>query len=93
LFIAAWFFFLAVGAGAGFAAMKVWPARKDRFAARLLWSLHSPMIIALTAILLPFMARDVHLTWKFTITWFVGMVLSSLTTLPLILMLIKGLKE
>lgn len=92
-FIAVWFFQLAVGAGAGFAAMKIWRARDDKFVFRLMLALHAPIINALTAIVLIFMARGVRLTWKFTITWFVGALLADLAVLPLILLLIKGLKD
>lgn len=93
LFIFVWFFQLAVGAGAGLAAMKIWRVRDDRFAFRLMLALHAPMINALMAIVLIFMARGVRLTWKFTITWFAGALLADLVALPLILLLIKGLKD
>lgn len=93
LFIVAWFFFLAVGAGAWFAAIRIWPERKDRFAFRLMIALHAPMVYALMSIVLIFMARGVRLTWKFSITWFTGTLLADLAVLPLILLLIKGLKE
>jgi hypothetical protein len=93
LFIAVWFFQLVVGAGASFAAMKIWPAREDRFAFRLMLALHAPMVNALMAIVLIFMARGVMLTWKFTITWFAASLLGNLALLPLILLLIKGLKD
>lgn len=92
-FIAVWFFQLAVGAGAGFAAMKIWRVRDDRFAFRLIFALHAPMINALMAIVLIFMTRGVRLTWKFTITWFAGALLADLAILPLVLLLIKGLKD
>lgn len=93
LFIAVWFFQLVVGAGAGFAAMKIWRARDDKFAFRLLLALHAPIINALMAIVLIFMARGVKLTWKFTAVWFAGSLLADLAVLPLILLLIKGLKD
>lgn len=93
LFIGVWFFQLAVGAGAGFAAMKIWRARDDKFAFRLMLALHAPIINALMAIVLIFVARGVRLTWKFTITWFAGALLADLVVLPLVLLLIKGLKE
>lgn len=82
-----------VGAGAAFAAMRIWPERKDKFSFRLILSLHAPMITALMAIVLIFMARNIRLTWKFTITWFVGTLLADLAVLPLTLLLIKGLKK
>lgn len=93
LFIFVWFFTMVIGAGAGFAAMKIWPARKDKFAFRLLLALYAPMFYALNAIVLIFMARGVKLTWKFTTTWFIATLLADLAMLPLILLLIKGLKQ
>lgn len=93
VFVVIWFLHLIMGAGAGFAALRLWPMRADKFTFRLMLYLHALMIDAISAIVLVFMARGVTLTWKFSITLFAATVLKDLVRLPLVVMLIKGFKD
>jgi hypothetical protein len=87
-----WLLQLAVGCGAGYAAYRLWQDRANQFVRRAMYHLHATMIIALATVVLPFMSKDVRLTWRFTYTLFIFMGLWNLVSLPLILFVIRGPK-
>lgn len=93
IFVIIWFLYLAVGAGAGFAAWRIWPAHKDLFTKRLLLFLHGLMADALTAIVLVFLAKGVQLTWKFSVALFAGALIKTIVSMPLLLMLMRGFTD
>lgn len=90
--IIVWFLQLAVGCGAGYAAYRLWPDRRNSFARNTMIHLHATMIIAAASVVLLFMARGVRFTWKFTYALFIFMALWNLVSLPLILFVIRGPK-
>lgn len=85
-----WFFHVFIGAGAGFAAWRLWPDRDNPFIRRVIIALHQSIIGALWAICLLFLSRDVRLTWKFSIVLFGGTAIMDCVTLPLLLYIIRG---
>lgn len=89
-FVVIWFLHLALGAGSGYAILRLWPNRKNALIWRLAIYMHATVIGALTSIALVFLSRGVKLTWKFTFAWFLGTLLMDLARVPLILFLVKG---
>jgi len=85
-----WFLHVFLGAGAGFAAWRLWPDRDNPFIRRLIVSLHGLMLSALWAIVLLFLSRGVRFTWKFSIAFFGGTALIDGIWLPLVLYIIRG---
>lgn len=92
IFVAIWFFQLAVGAGAGYASYRLWSERKNEFVKVVMIHLHTSMLTALAAIVLLFLSKGVVFTWKFSSGLFAFMLLWSLTPLPLILFVLRGPK-
>lgn len=93
IFVVIWFLYLATGAGAGFSCWRIWPMRRDRFASRLILALHAMMVDALLAIVLVFLGKGVKFTWKFSIAIFVAATIKMAVSLPLLLMLMRGLED
>lgn len=93
IFVVYWFAHLALGAGAGFASLRLWNSRKNPFILRVALFMQSLVISALLAIVLVFLARGVKLTWKFSIAWFAGYMLMGALQVPLIVFLLKGTDE
>lgn len=89
-FVVVWFTHLALGAGAGFAVLRLWEDRKNPFILRVAIYMHAAVVGALMAIVLVFMAKGIKLTWKFSITWFAGTLLMDALRVPLILYIVKG---
>lgn len=87
-----WFFHLLVGAGGVFAIIRLWPERQIDFIKFTMIHLHAVVLDALMAIFLLFMARNVQLTWKFSIAWFIFTLARDIVRLPLILWLFLGSK-
>jgi hypothetical protein len=92
LIILAWLFQLATGCGAGYAAYRLWPDRKEVFARNVMVHMHATMIVSLAAVTLLFVSKGVHLTRLFTYTLFGFMTAWNLVSLPLILFVIRGPK-
>lgn len=90
VFVILWFCHLVVGAGAGFAAYRLWPERDNPFVAMTMISLHAPMLNALAAIVLLFVARGVKFTWKFSAVLFGFMFLWDIVTTPLVFFILRG---
>lgn len=84
------FIHLLIGAGAGFAILRLWYYRENPLIRRMAVFMHATPIGALTSIVLLFMAKGVHLTWKFSITLFAGTLLMDLVRIPFILYVCKG---
>jgi hypothetical protein len=85
-----YFVHLLVGAGAGFTVLRLWYYRGNPLIRRMAIYLHSAPIMAVTSIVLIFMAREVQLTWKFSIVWFAGTLLADLTRLPFVFYMLRG---
>lgn len=90
IFVILWFCHLAVGAGAGYAAYRLWPERDNPFIAMTMIALHAPMLNALAAIALLFVVRGVKFTWKFSIMLFGFMFLWDVVTTPLVFFILRG---
>ena len=91
-FVVIWFYHLVVGAGAGFAAWRLWPERKIRFVKYTMIHLHAAILDSLSAIVLLFLAKGVHLTWKFSAALFAFTVMRDCVRLPLIFYVMRGPK-
>lgn len=91
-FVVVWFFHLAVGAGGGYAILRLWPNRNNPLIRWLAIFMHATPIGALVSIVLVFFAKGVHLTWKFALAWFIGTFLMDLVRLPLIFYLVRDSK-
>jgi hypothetical protein len=85
-----YFVHLLVGAGAGFTVLRLWYYRGNPLIRHMAIYLHSAPIMAVTSIVLIFMAREVQLTWKFSIVWFAGTLLADLTRLPFVFYMLRG---
>ena len=90
IFVVIWFLHLAVGAGAGYAALRLWRARRNPFIWRTGLYLCAMVVDLFASILLVFMARDVRFSWKFTIVMFAAAVIEDMIRLPLIIYVLKG---
>lgn len=85
-----YFVHLAIGAGTGFAILRLWYYRDNPLIRRMAIFMHAAPVTALTSIVLLFMARGVTLTWKFSITLFAGTLLADFIRLPFIVYVLKG---
>jgi hypothetical protein len=90
IFVVIWFGHVALGAGAGYAALRLWYSRHHPLIGRLGLYINAFIIDVLSAIVLLFVARGVTLTWKFATVMFVSTLLSDVIRAPLILYLIRG---
>lgn len=91
--VAVWFFNLALGAGAGYAALRLWSSRHQDLIRELGLFLSGFVVDTAGSAVLIFVANGVTLTWKFTAVWFGSALLSNLLRTPLILVLIRGPKR
>lgn len=91
--IAIWFYNLALGAGAGYAALRLWSSRHQDLIREMGLFLSGFVVDTLGSVVLVFVASDVKLTWKFTSVWFISTLLSNLLRTPLVLVLIRGPKR
>lgn len=85
-----YFIHLGIGAGSGFTILRLWYHRSNPLIKRMAIYMHAAPIGALTAIVLLFMSRGITLTWKFTITLFVGTLIADLVRLPFVVYMLKG---
>lgn len=81
---------LLIGAGAGFAILRLWYYRDNPLVKRMAIYMHAAPIGALTSIVLLFMAKGVTLTWKFSITLFAGTLLADIVRLSFVVYVLKG---
>src|SRR5689334_10400222 len=89
-FVTIWFIHLILGVGAGYAALRLWYARHHPLVRWVGLYINGFIVEAITAITLIFVARGVHLTWKFSSVMFIGAFLGDLVRAPLIVFLIRG---
>lgn len=85
-----YFVHLGIGAGTGFTILRLWYYRDNPLIKRMAIYMHAAPIMALTSIVLIFMAKGVTLTWKFSIIWFAGVLLADIVRLPFVVYMLKG---
>lgn len=85
-----WFLHVFIGAGAGFAAWRLWPDRENAFIRRVVIALHAQMVATISAIVLLFMSSGVVFTRKFAVTLFLSTLIMDAAVLPLILYIVRG---
>lgn len=90
LFVIIWIIHLALGCGAGYAALRLWYSRRIPLIKWLGLYINAFIIDVLSAIVLLFVAKGVTLTWKFATVMFASTLLSDIVRAPLIFYLIKG---
>lgn len=90
VFAIIWVIHLALGFGAGYAALRLWYSRHYPLIKWMGLYINAFIVDVLSAIVLLFVARGVILTWKFTTVMFVSTFISDLIRAPLIFYLIKG---
>ena len=88
--IVIWMFHVVIGAGAGYATIRLWEFRTQPLIMRLGLFLTGYVVETLSAVVLLFLARGVRFTLKFTAVMFGLMLVSDLLRVWLILYLIKG---
>lgn len=89
-FVVIWFAHMALGIGAGYAALRLWHSRHHPLIKWLGLYINAFIIDVVSAIVLLFVARGVKFTWKFTAVMFISTLLSDIVRAPLIFYLIKG---
>jgi hypothetical protein len=90
IFVAIWFIHIGLGAGAGYAALRLWYLRANPLIKWMGLYMNAFIIDVLSAILLLFVTKGVTLTWKFSTVLFVSTIISNIFRAPLIFYLIKG---
>jgi hypothetical protein len=85
-----WFQRLVMGAGAMYAAVRMWGLRQQPLSWRLGIYMLGFSLEAIVSAVLIFLAKGVHLTWKFAAVMILGGWLSDSVRIPLIFYLIKG---
>lgn len=89
-FVIIWFVHLALGVGAGYAALRLWHGRHHPLIKWVGLYMNAFIIDVLSAVVLLFMAKGVVFTWKFATVMFVSTFLADIVRAPLILYLIRG---
>jgi hypothetical protein len=90
IYIAVYMLHLALGAGAGYAALRLWPARRHPLVWRVIIYMHGFIIETITSVVLLFVARGTYFTQAFAVVLFSGMFLGDVVRAFLIAYLIKG---
>lgn len=90
IFVISWLVHVGLGAGAGYAALRLWYFRHHPLIKWMGIYILAFIIDALSAIVLLFVAKGVKFTWKFSAVMFVSALLSNLFRAPLIFYLIRG---
>lgn len=93
LYVLIYIVHLALGAGAGYAALRLWPARHHALVWRVIVYMHGFIIEAVTSLVLLFVAKGTFFTQKFAAVLFTGMFLGDIVRSFLIVYLIKGPAE
>lgn len=81
---------LILGAGAGYAALRLWGSRHHPLVWRVIVYIHGFIIEAVTSVVLLFVARGTYFTQSFAAVLFAGMFLGDIVRAFLIAYLIKG---
>lgn len=90
IYIVVYLLHLALGAGAGYAALRLWPARRHPLVWRVIVYMHGFIIETIASIALLFVARGTYFTQAFAAVLFTGMFLGDIVRAFLIAYLIKG---
>lgn len=90
IFIVSWLIHVGLGAGAGYAALRLWYFRHHPLIKWLGVYILAFIIDAISAIVLLFVAKGVKFTWKFSTVMFISALVSNLFRAPLIFYLIRG---
>lgn len=85
-----WVFHVGLGAGAGYAALRLWYFRNHPLIKWMGVYMLAFIIDVIGAIVLLFVAKGVRFTWKFSAVMFVSALLSNIFRAPLIFYLIRG---
>lgn len=85
-----YFLHLLISAGCGYTIIRLWYYRENPLIKRVAIYMHAAPIMAVTAIVLIFMAKGVTLTWKFSITLFAGTLLADLVRLPFLAYILRS---
>jgi len=93
IYIAIYLFHLALGAGAGYAALRLWAGRHHPLIWRLMIYMHGFIIEALTSVVLVLVSRGTYFTHEFAAVLFTGLLLGDAVRSTLIAYLIKGPAE
>lgn len=92
-FVVIWFVHLIIGAGAGYAAWRLWPDRANTFVRLTMVHLHAAIVDAVGGVVLIFLAANVRFTWKFSLAFFAFAFMRDIVRMPLILYVIRGPKR
>lgn len=92
-FVVVWFIHVGLGAGAGFAALRLWYFRHHPLMKWVGIYVLAFIVDALSAIALLFVMKGVKLTWAFSTVMFVSTFISNIFRAPLIFYLIRGPQE
>lgn len=84
---------LALGAGAGYAALRLWRSRHHPLVWRVIVYIHGFIVEAITSLVLLLVARGTYFTQGFAAVLFTGMFLGDIVRVFLIAYLIKGPKQ
>lgn len=93
IYVLVYILHLVLGAGAGYAALRLWPARHHPLVWRVIVYMHGFIIEAITSLILLFVARGTFFTQAFAAVLFTGMFLGDVVRTFLIVYLIKGPAE
>lgn len=89
-FIVIWLIHVGLGAGAGYAALRLWFLRHHPLMKWVGVYIIAFIVDALSAIVLLFVAKGVKFTWKFSTVMFISTLISNVMRAPLIFYLIRG---
>lgn len=89
-FVLIWFSHLALGIGAGWAAVRLWYFRHHPLIRWVGVYITAFIVDVLSSVVLVFVARGVKLTWKFSTVMFVSALMCNVLRAPLIFYLIRG---
>lgn len=84
---------LALGAGAGYASLRLWPSRHHPWVWRVIVYIHGFIIEAITSIVLLLVSRGTYFTPVFAAVLFTGMFLGDVVRTFLIAYVIKGPRQ
>lgn len=90
VFVAIWLFHLVVGIASWAAAFRIYESGGNRFVRWTMVHLHAAVIDAVGAVVMIFVARQVHFNWAFAITMFASALLRDIVRLPLLLYILRG---
>lgn len=89
-FVVIWFIHVALGIGAGWAAVRLWYFRHHPLIKWVGVYITAFIVDVLAAVVLLFMTKGVTLTWKFSTVLFVSTLICNVFRAPLIIYLIRG---